>query len=179
MSVGTFSAVIEIAVGAPLSLADPLGIWSGEANVTGDLTGGIIEHGFMADDGNQLKYVYLTDWLSLLTDTTVDPGEAFARIVHHHELANITLDNNRFTTVPTRQSRTNRIAEMHTLTEWLHAAPVYWRRETANVDAQRMIVALGFLTNNNGQISQPRAGGRFWDARILSSPAFWRVFGGR
>jgi len=177
VSIGTFSNIALLPVSGGASLIDPVAIWSGEANVTGDASGDPLEHSFQIPDGDQRKFVLVIDSISGITSTAVDPGNWRVEVQHRHELANIALDNSRFISGLTRSTSGNQVIESTSnLTAWLRSYPIWWRRLFANVDAERAFLTVGFTTNNNTQVYQIRAMGRAFDARILASPVFWELF---
>ena len=178
MTIGTFSDVALLPVGHPLKLADPMGVWTGEANVTGDASGGVIGHSFVVPTDAERRFVFTIDWVTMVTDTAVDPGNALIVVHQHHELANVTLDDERRAIVDTLLTAANFTAQFHLLTDWLSRHPIWWRRDFGGTQAERRLLQLVFGTNNNTQIIQPRAGGRFFDARILASPDFARLLPG-
>lgn len=177
MAVGTFSSVGHIPVGGRFRMSHPQSMWSAEANVTGDATGGPVQHSFMVPTGEELQHVYVIDWAAFLTDTVADPGAMRIEIRHHHELANATLDNERRLFLPTGLSSTNwSITANANLQPFLRAMPIWWRRDLGGTNGERAFLNMLLSTNNLAQVYQFRAGGRVYDARILAAPDFWELF---
>ena len=147
-------------------------------NATGDASGGLVEMTFHASPGDQRKFVYVVDWVSLITDLASANGPAFVRIDHHHELPNVTLDMARFIPAAVTNTRgSNEMADMSQLGPWLRAFPIWWRQNLeVATDIQRSIVIAGFDVNVDTIVYQFRAAGRYYDSRILASRDFWKLF---
>lgn len=175
MAILTFSNIGFFAAGMPTRLGEPLGVFGGEANLTGDASGSTLEHGFMIPAGDEQRMVLVVDWAQTETDTAaVSPGDLRVAILHHHELANVTLENTRATSFAVRQPGNIFTYELSPFPQWARAMPVWWRRDLGGTDGERMFVRFT-LNNINLQVYRFRIGGRFFDARILASPDWHRL----
>lgn len=176
MSITTFSDIAILPAGMNARLGTPEAIFGGEANATGDATGGVIIHGFVLPTGLELDYVLVVDTVSFETDTAVGtPDRGRVSIVHHHELANQTLENTRTTFVELLGSGTTFLIDGAALTKWLRAFPIWWRRDLGGTQGERLISRLS-ADNIDLQVYRFRIMGRVYDARVLASPDFWRLF---
>ena len=164
-------------MGGSTRLADPVAVFSGEADLTGDASGGNLSHTFQATPGQERKYVYLIDWATVHTNLTT-AGALAIRVFHHHELANITLDNRRVAAFETLQTALGFQHDEAGKLAFLNAFPVWWRRDFGGTDFERAIISQTLEANVDGSLNQFRVGGRVFDARILSSPDFWHLFAG-
>lgn len=157
-------------------MSHPVSLWGAEANVTGDATGGAVSHAFMVPTGEELQHVYSIDWVAFATDTIVDPGAMRIEIRHHHELANVALDNERRLAVPIALVDTSWVMTANAnLQPFLRAMPMWWRRNLGGTDGERTFLIMILANNNLAQLYQFRAGGRVYDARILAAPDFWEL----
>lgn len=178
MTIATRSNVGLFGVGSHARVGDPLGIWGGQADITGDASGGHLEHGFMAPDGSERRHVYVVDYASVSTGGGADPGNCEFGIRFHHELANVTLDDIKHTVVDTLLAGTIRVAAIGLEESFLRSWPIYWRRDLGQSDVEQEFTFMRLETNVNLQVVRYRAGGRFFDARVLSSRDFWELFPG-
>lgn len=179
MTIAVFAAIAELPAGVPGRIGDPLGVFGGESNVLGDATGGSLTLAFMVPNFPnplELARVYVIDWVSAEADDLVDFGALRVAVVHHHELANVTLDNTRTHIVPADLTAVVRVAQTADLQRWLSAMPVWWRRDLGGTDGERMFVRLSVGVNNLGQTIRFRVGGRYYDARVLATRDFWGLF---
>lgn len=177
MAIATFSEVAEIGVGGSSRLAEPVAIFSGEADVTGDATAGNLAHTFTIRAGNERRYVYLIDYASFHTNLTT-AGAKNLRIFQHHELANIALDGRRVAAWETFQSGLGFQHEEQGLWDFLHAFPIWWKRDFGGTDLERALLETRVEANVDTSINTFRIAGRVFDARILASPDFWHLFPG-
>jgi len=160
-----------------MRLADPVAIFSGEADVTGDASGGNLAHTFTITSGLERKYVYLIDWASFHTNLTT--GGALDMVVyHHHELANITLNQRRVASFETIAIALGFGHEEAGKIGFLNAFPIWWRREFGGTDIERALLTQRVEANVDLSVNAFRIGGRVFDARILASPDFWHLFAG-
>jgi len=171
----TDSTIGLFAVGVPARMADPLGVWSGEAQVTGDAGGGTLGHRFTVPSGGEQRFVFVIDHVMTSKDSATAGGDILIRVQHHHELANQTLDNSRLTVGPTRVVATH-VFQASDVDRWLKTYPVWWRRDFGGTVAERELVRITWGTNVDGDVHEIRASGRFYDARILASRDFWTLF---
>jgi len=169
------STIRLLPAGVPARLADPLGVWGGEASITGDAGAGSLGHRFTVNPGDERRFVFLIDNVVALKDTATAGGDILVRVQHHHELANQTLSNERFTVGATRVVGTH-VFTSSEIDRWLKLWPVWWRRDFGGTVAERELVRVTWGTNVNGDVHSIRAFGRFYDARILSSRDFWTLF---
>jgi len=173
----------EFAYGNPGSLGEPLGLWGGQAEVTGDATGGFVLLNFVPRNpvdtptlvDARRQYVYFVDGLQITTNTT--PGNVEARIRMHMARSNQALTPP-FEHVVIRtslQSETNFFGPSAPLMDdYMTRTPIFWdTQELASTESD--LVILNAQTNTNLTLYNFKAYGRYYDRQILSNRAFGRL----
>jgi len=173
----------ETAYGNPGSVGEPLGLFSGQADQTGDASGGFVQLSFVPQnptdtptlDDHREEYVYFIEGAVMLANT--DPGVLMAEVRMHMARANQAL------TPPYRhpiarnalQGETNIFApDGDMLPQGIRRWPIFWdTQELAGTD--NIIVFLAALTNTLATIYRSRVWGRYYSRQILSNRAFGRL----
>lgn len=176
MSVQGFVNVGEFPAGVPARLGDPLGRIGGEAALTGDATGNTANLHFTIPAGHERRFIYVVDWVHATCGG--DAGNLRIDVLNHASLANVTLSNTRSTIAPSATSTGSFGIEAHLMGPWLRAHPIWWDRDFGGTDSERAFLTLAFTTNVDLAAYAFRMGGRFFDARILASKDFHRIFPG-
>lgn len=168
--------------GNPGSVGEPLGIWAGESNVTGDATGGAVDVDFepqnpaltptLADQRRQ--YVYFIDDAMIIVDS--NPGQLSAQVSPHWARANSAIGA-RFRGVISRDALTtdgNLFAPIGLLVPDSSRTPIFWDTQEL-AGANNQIVRLTAENNVLAADYEFRAWGRYYDRQVLSNRAFGRL----
>lgn len=176
--------MLEQPYGNPGSLGEPLGIWSGAADVAGDATGGFVSISFeprnpvltpTLDDARR-QYVYFADGVSIVVPSSLDVGFMSASYETHWARANVAI------TLGSRwimSAQSINIGNTRTSLQPLHAPeisrfPMYWDPQDLDGVENRM-VTLRIQTNDILALYQGKAWGRYYDRQILANRAFSRL----
>lgn len=168
--------------GNPGSLGEPLGIWTGEQDLTGDASGGFVVASFIPQNptdtptlpDQRRQYVYFVDGVGISANT--DPGNLGVDIFAHWARSNSALTN-RFT----HQLHRDAITDGSTfapsgplMQDYMRRTPIFWDTQelAANSD---IIVTLHAQTNTLATVYQARCYGRYYDRQVLSNRAFGRL----
>lgn len=174
MAVSVDVEVAEIPAGIPARLADPVGIWTGQADVTGDATGTFVALAWDVDATSTRRFVYVIDTMSVTATTASDVGNCRVTVRNRMALANVNLDATREAVVDFAVADGDRqVADFHLLKDFMRSFPIFWQRDFGGVQIVRTVIQ----NNIDTVVYTFRIGGRFWDARILGSrdfQALWR-----
>lgn len=183
MSVTNTVVVGEQAYGNPGSVGEPLGLWVGTADQTGDASGGIVQLSFVPQNpadtptltDRRRQYVYFIDGATMFVNS--DPGVLMAEVQMHTFRPNAAIGP------PIRmpiarnalQGSTNQFSpDGDLLPAGSNRWPIFWdSQELASTN--NIIVVLVALTNTDTSIYRSRAWGRFYDRQVLSNRAFGRL----
>jgi len=164
--------------GNPASLGEPLGIWTGEANVTGDASGGFIQVSFAAAvaplPDERRQYIFFCDGLSL--SATTDPGSISGAILTHWARANSALGD-RFRhqiSRPSLNAGGGFFPQGPLMETYMTRMPIFFDEVSIGVSEVRLI-QLNAETNTLATVYLARAYGRYYDRQILSNRSFGRL----
>jgi len=168
--------------GNPGSVGEPLGLWAGEANVTGDASGGFLSLNIepqnplatptLADQRRQ--YVYFCD--GCMIEATTDPGNLSVSIVMHMARSNTALGD-RYQYKVARASLTNGqnfVPSGPLIEDFVTRTPLFWDSQELAANT-RTLVILRAETNTLATVYLLRAYGRYYDRAILGQRGFGRL----
>jgi len=175
--------VRNFAYGNPASLGEPLGLWQGQALVTGDATLGRVDVDFVpqnpADTPTLLdqrrQYVYFVDGISGVTDPAADPGTVEATISTHFARANAALAG--FQSVVARDMiSTGRVFAPtgDLMPPGGNRIPIFWDSQEL-AGSLNQIVTVVFSANILNLTYTVGAYGRYYDRQVLSNRSFGRL----
>jgi len=169
--------------GNPASFGEPRGLWTGEADVAGDATGGFIRVAFVPQSpitttviaDQRRQYVYFVD------GATIEGGPAFiatytVAVIAHWARANFALDRRFFwtKTVETLEVAGQRVAREFLIEAQMQRTPIFWdTQELAIGTAELVVLTVDGNVNNNEH--RFRAYGRYYDRQLLSNRSFGRL----
>lgn len=176
----------NIAYGNPASLGEPLGLWTGQALVTGDATGGSVTLIFITQNptdtptlnDQRREFCWFIDNVSIRA-TPADPGNVSCQVLSHFARSNVVLPIP-FGTAVSRTVQgdgldfipTGPLLEPQTLRQ-----PLFWDTQEladASGPTQNLIVLraqLNVLANTYAF----RAYGRYYDRQVLANRSFGRL----
>lgn len=185
MSVSVNIIVLEQPYGNPGSLGEPLGIWYGAADVTGDATGGFVACAFEPQNptttptlpDQRRTRVYFCDGVQIKPKGAADPGNMAIMVKSHWARANSALNEGmELTVLRNAQSDGNNWFPSGVLrVPNMERMPIFWDTEDMSLSSNEHLVDLRIENNNNLQQTAFRAYGRFYDKAILANRAFGRL----
>jgi len=182
VAISTTVVVLNVPYGNPGSVGEPLGIWTGRANLVGDATGGAVELVFVPQnptttptlDDHRRQYVWFIDAAGIIVDA--EPMAGGARIQTHWARPNSALPNPLdMLMVHDFRSLAGFFGPIEPL------IPDAWQRIPIFFDTQELasgnntLVTLRCLTNVDLANYTFSAYGRYYDRSILSNRAFGRL----
>lgn len=182
MTISVFIIAGNFPYGNPGSLGEPLGLWVGEADVTGDASGGFIEVAFEPQNPTETpllpdqrrQYVYFVDGVSMQANS--DPGNFWVSIDMHMARSNIALAE-RFryrVAVDTLAAGGSFVPSRPMLDSHVPRIPIFWDPQELAAGSD-IIVNLRAEVNTLATIYNMRAYGRYYDRQVLSNRAFGRL----
>lgn len=179
-------SIRNIAYGNPASLGEPLGLWTGQALVTGDATGGSVTLIFFPPnpvdsptlDDERRAYCYFIDNVSIRV-SPADPGNVSCQVFSHFARANVALVAP-FQTAITRPVQGDGLdfipigplLEPQTIRQ-----PLFWDTQEL-ADATQFGQNLLALRAQNNVLANTyafRAYGRYYDRQVVANRSFGRL----
>lgn len=184
MAIDVNVVVLEQPYGNPGSFGEPLGIYSGAADLAGDATGGTIQLAFVPRNpfttaglpDARREFVYFTDGVSLRILDSIGPGSIRAEYRTHWARANAAIGNNSrhiisSTPINIDGEWTSRDPLYH---DYIARFPQFWSSD--NLGGQDIdLVFFRIEINENGATYELRCWGRYYDKQILANRAFGRL----
>lgn len=168
--------------GNPASLGEPLGLWMGDANVTGDATGGFLAINFVPQNptdtptlaDQRRQYIYFCDGLQLVS--AADPGNVEGRVNTHWARSNSALLD-RFEDDVVRDMLAVRgifVPDGSLISRQAHRMPIFWDTEEL-VSGTNGLCSVFAENNLNANLYRARCYGRYYDRQLLSNRSFGRL----
>lgn len=183
MSIVVRIVVGNFAYGNPASLGEPLGLWQGQALVTGDATLGRIDVDFVPQnptdtptlDDQRRQYVYFVDGISGVTDPAADPGTVEATISTHFARANALIAGFQSVVARDMLSTGRTFAPIGDLMPpGGNRIPIFWDTQELG-GTLNAIVTVVFSANILALTYTVGAYGRYYDRQVLSNRSFGRL----
>lgn len=183
MSVSPGNVMVgEFPYGNPGSLGEPLGMWFGEQDITGDGTGGVVIASFMVRNPTDTptladarrEYCYFIDAID--AQCTLDPGNISAHAFTHNARANVALVTRQRHGI-IRATLTNGTLFVPTGKLWgpgLRQEPFFWEPQEL-LGAFNTWIQIQCSTNTNLGEYFFRVKGRYYDIGVTQQRAFGRL----
>ncbi len=184
MSVSVQQIIVgNFAYGNPASLGEPLGLWAGEANVTGDGTGGHVQVGFEPQNptatptlpDQRREYIYFVDGIGFASNG--EPGLITAHIPMHMARSNVALAR-RFhwhkSTTSANQGNGTFVPTEDLVGAHTSRMPVFWDTQEL-ASSNDIIVEIFASINTNAVVYRYRCYGRYYDRQLLANRSFGRL----
>ncbi len=183
MSVTDNVQIVQQAYGNPGSLGEPLGLWLGEAQLTGDATGGFVALAFEPQlpprtpiDARR-QFVYFTDGVDLQVLAPEDAGNVSCEYFAHWARANAALNFRFHPRMASRLTLVNGVWSPATplYEEFIHRFPQFWDTHELGDSPLHALVNFRVENNINLRVYDFRAYGRYYDKQILGNRGFGRL----
>jgi len=174
--------VAEFPYGNPGSVGEPLGMWFGEQDITGDATGGTVIGSFMVQNlidnptliDHRNRYVYFVDALDAVV--TADGGFWSTQVFTHNARANVAIAT-RHRHVAAGDLVNNGSVFVPDQKMWgpdLRQEPFFWEPQEL-IGAFNTWIQFQFSTNVNAATYALRCKGRYYDRAILTQRGLARL----
>lgn len=185
MSIAVNIVAGNFGYGNPASLGEPLGLWSGEADVTGDASGGFVQVSFQPQNptltptliDQRREFCYFIDGAGI--QSSVDPGNMSVHVFMHMARSNAALDIRPFHAIsfPALANGQQFNPSGDLLTEAIKRMPIFWDTQELASTAQiaNSIMFLQLENNVNLAVSRFRAYGRYYDRQVVTNRSFGRL----
>ena len=183
MTIAVDIIVLNVPYGNPGSLGEPLGLWTGRTNVTGDASGGFIQVRFEPQnptttptlDDQRRQYVWFIDAAGIISDAA-GAGNMMSRIQTHWARPNSALSN------PLDMPKNvDSVSDGQNNAPIEPLIPAAWQRIPIFWDTQELAAGgntlLELQVENNVDLANYTfsAYGRYYDRQILSNRGFGRL----
>lgn len=182
MTISVTIVIQEFAYGNPASLGEPLGLWAGDADVTGNASGGTVVVAWVPEnpvdvaggEDHRRRYVYFVD--GIMAECSADMGNVQAVVEMHMARANVALPT-RFQHRITRATLATGAAfvpDGELIDPFTHRMPIFW--DTQELESgTRILVDLIIETNVLAATYRLRCYGRYYDRQLLFNRSFGRL----
>ncbi len=186
MAISVRIVVANTAYGNPASLGEPLGIWSGQVDVTGDASGGTVTVIFVPQNPSDTptlndqrrEFVYFLDNVSFRIGAG-DPGNVSCQVISHFARSNVALGNPFATAVssPTLTDGAEFMPSGPLVDPQTLRQPLFWGSQALadSASAIQNMVVLRAENNVLATIYVFRAYGRYYDRQVVANRSFGRL----
>lgn len=175
--------VRETSYGNPSSVGEPLGLWNGEVEITGDASGGFVTVQFQPNTptnsptipDKRRQYLYFTD--GVIGRANTDPGIISARCRMHNARGNTAITPPYETMIARASVRaeTNLFAPNGSLLDrFQDRMPQFWDTQEL-ADNNDDLVIVTWFTNTLNTLYNAKVSGRYYDRQVVSNRSFGRL----